>query len=214
MKLIISGAILLSAYSSVAAIPQKTDNVTSHYLSYIKVAFDSSKDMNERWKALMSAAELKKVEATPELIKASADSQWFMKNAAMVALSEYNPIESEKLAKHLIKDKALVVRSAAVDVLAKSADPEARKILWKELSAKYNFKNAESLWIRPQIVAILIKHPQDQELASFHDLLKESDLNIQLLAVQGLEKITGVKLGVKGMAPTALVKLWKDHKIN
>lgn len=162
----------------------------------------------------MAAASLRKEKATPDLLKASKDSQWYMRNAAMVALAEYNPPVSQKVAKRLIKDKALVVRSAAVDILAKGTDAEARRLLWQEINKDYNFKNNKSLWIRPQIVAILSEKPVPSELSSFQTLLQDSELNIQLLAIQGLEKITGVKLGDSQTAPSQLVQMWKDKKVN
>jgi HEAT repeat protein len=186
----------------------------NEYNDFIRLANDETQSMPARWKALMSAASLRKLQAVPDIIKASKSSKWFMKNAAMVALDEYAPLESEKLARELIAHKALVVRSAAVDILAKSSDFEIRKVFWQELNKNYNFKNKKSLWIRPQIVKALSRNPQADEIASFSNLLKEDNIDMQMISIQALEKITGIKLGDDETPPATLVQLWKNQKIN
>lgn len=189
-------------------IDKKPDQI---YRDFVQLAFDDKTSMKLRWKALMAAAQIRKEKSTGDLIRASKDSQWFMRSAAMTALAEYNPGESERIAKNLLKDKALVVRSAAVDVLSRSFSPEVRDLFWEELHQKYNFKNKHSLWIRPQMLSALAKKPLDQETAMFSGMLKEPELKMQLLAVQGLEKLTGMKLGDPNTPPAQLVQLWRHH---
>ncbi|MBO9667149.1 MAG: HEAT repeat domain-containing protein, partial [Bdellovibrio sp.] len=79
---------------------------TRYYDSFIQLAFSDKQSMNVRWKALMGAAEAQGEKATKDLLKAGDHSQWFMRNAALVALSEVNPTEADKLAQKLLKDKA------------------------------------------------------------------------------------------------------------
>ncbi len=181
------------------------------YNSFISIAFNESQTMSMRWKALMAAAEARGDKATPDLLKAGSHSQWYMRNAALVALSEVNPAQGQKLAQKLIKDKALVVRSAAVEVLDKNQTAEVRDLLWDELNQNYNFKGAQSLWIRHQIVEVLAKKPKDHELKIFADLLSDKDTRVQLPAVEGLEKLTGTKLGEGQMKQSELVGLWKTY---
>ncbi|WP_413580858.1 HEAT repeat domain-containing protein [Bdellovibrio sp. HCB288] len=187
------------------------DGNPKFYDSFISLAFSEKQPMNLRWKALMGAAESKKLEATANLLKAGSHDQWYMRNAALVALSEVNPIQAEKLAQKLIKDKALVVRSAAVEVLGKNMTAETRDLLWEELNKDYNFKNKQSLWVRHQIVEQLSKKPMDHELKSFAGLLTDNDDRVQLPAVRGLQKLTGVKLGENKLKQNELVSLWKDY---
>lgn len=182
-----------------------------YYQSFISVAFNDSQTMSVRWRALMAAAEAKGEKSTPDLMKAASHSQWYMRNAALVALAEVNPSQGEKLAHKLIKDKALVVRSAAVDALAKSATPEVRDLLWDELNQKYNFKGDHSLWIRHQIVEKLAKKPLDHEIKIFAGLLSDKDQRLHMPAVAGLEKLTGVKLGEGSTKSAQLVGMWKDY---
>lgn len=181
------------------------------YPRFIEIAFSESQPMSLRWRALMAAGEARGAKAIPDIAKAGASSQWFMRNAALIAMSEVSPEEGRKLAQKLIKDKALVVRSAAVEVLEKSPTPEVRELLWEELNQSYNFKNAQSLWIRHQIVGVLAKKPLDRELRTFAELLSDKDARVHLPAVRGLEKLTGVKLGEGPMKQSALVALWKDY---
>ncbi|MGE9743728.1 HEAT repeat domain-containing protein [Bdellovibrio bacteriovorus] len=182
-----------------------------YYTQFVSLAFNEAQPMSLRWKALMAAAEARGPKSTPDLVRAGDSSQWFMRNAALIALSEVNTDEAQKLAQKLIKDKALVVRSAAVEVLEKSSSPEVRDLLWEELNQKYNFKNAHSLWIRHQIVDVLAKKPMDRELKTFAGLLSDADTRVHLPAVRGLERLTGVRLSDKPIKQTALVDMWKDY---
>lgn len=181
------------------------------YKEFIAVAFAENQSMRLRWRALMMAAEGRREKSTPDLLKASVHKQWFMRNAALVALAEVNEPEAQKLAKKLLKDKALVVRSAAVDVLQKSPRPEVRDLLWEEMSQKYNFRNQESLWIRSQIVEAMAQKPADHELKLFSKFLSDKDARVQSAAVGGLEKLTGMKLGDAKAPREKLVLLWQDY---
>jgi len=181
------------------------------YKEFIKVAFAEDQSMRLRWRALMLAAEGRREKSTPDLLKASTHKQWFMRNAALVALAEVNESEAQKLAKKLVKDKALVVRSAAVDVLQKSARPEVRDLLWEEMGQKYNFRNKESLWIRSQIVEAMAAKPANHELKLFTKFLSDNDPRVQAASVGGMEKLTGVKLGDEKTPREKLVLLWKDY---
>ncbi|MBC7372226.1 MAG: HEAT repeat domain-containing protein [Bdellovibrionaceae bacterium] len=181
------------------------------YKDYIAVAFSENQSMRLRWRALMMAAETRGDKATPDLLKASVHKQWFMRNASLVALSETNQGEAHILAKKLLNDKALVVRTAAVEVLQKNQRPEVRELLWQELDRKHNYRNAESLWIRGQIVDALSQKPADFEMKNFTKLIGDKDARVQTAAVQGMEKLTGVKLGEAKMPREKLVLLWQDY---
>lgn len=182
-----------------------------HYQNFISVAFNESQSMSLRWRALTAAAQVRGTGATDDLMKAGSHNQWYMRNAALVALTEVNPSQGQVLARKLLKDKALVVRSAAVETLKKNLSAENRDLLWEELNQEYNFKNSQSLWIRQQIVGTLSKQPLDREAKTFVQLLSDKDPQVQLPAVRGLEKLTGVKLGQGRMKQSALVGMWKDY---
>ncbi|MEK6773486.1 MAG: hypothetical protein AABY64_06075 [Bdellovibrionota bacterium] len=220
--------ILLVGSSSFAAIPQVTveELLTlpeanrklianmqpkSFYNKVVGVAFDNQKPMSIRWKALMLASDLGKKSAIADLMKASRSNDWFMRNASLVALKDQDAELSYHVAKKLVQDKALVVRSAAVDVIAGSKDPAARSLLWEELNQKYNFKNKSSLWIRSQIVEVLSDHPEVHEKNKFVSLLSDTDNKLHQSAVQALEKVTGKVLGDKKTPMDKKVALWKKE---
>lgn len=184
---------------------------SQRYPQFLELAFDKQQSMSLRWKALMAASDAKGVLALKDILKAADSKEWFMRNAALVAVNSISVAEGEKLAQRLISDKALVVRSAAVQMLENSKDRDVRNTLWVELNKDYNFKKQQSLWIRPQIVKILAKSPKDFELKDFVRLLDDKDMQVQPAAVAGLEKLTGVKLGEGDVKPSKLVGMWKDY---
>jgi FOG: HEAT repeat len=181
------------------------------YPEFQAVAFNETQPMSLRWRAIMAMAEAKKQEALPDLLKAGQNNSWYMRNAALVALKEIHPAEAELMARRLLKDKALVVRSAAVEALRTNTSADVRDILWEELNQSYNFKNKSSLWIRAQIVDVLSVKPKNHELTMFSNLLNDKDDRLQLPAVRGLERLTGVKLGEGKMKQSALISLWKNY---
>src|SRR4051812_22149283 len=129
MKTFLSLIFLISNPAFAAVSPAKLSiQEQGLYGDLVRTAFSRDKDMPSRWKALMSAAQLGREKATPDLLKASRHQDWFMRSASMIALADYNPAEGVRVAKRLIKDKALVVRSSAVDLLAKNLDSEGRAL--------------------------------------------------------------------------------------
>lgn len=183
----------------------------SLYPGLMQVAFSDKYPMALRWKALVAGAQSKGKESTADLLKAGKSKEWYMRNAALVALSEVNPLEGKQLAMQLVQDKALVVRSAAVEVLQKNVTADVRDILWRELEKSYNYKSKQSLWIRSQIVGALAMKPQNGEAKTFVKLLSDSDQRIHPPAVQGLERLTGVKLGDEKTKTSDLAKMWKEY---
>ena len=190
---------------------QLTEQPDSVYDSLISVANDSDRTMNLRWRALTSAAALRREKAEPDLLKAAKAPEWFMRNAALVSLNEFVPAQSVALARRLVTDPALVVRSAAVEVLARNGGPNERALLWKEMGADYNRRGGQSLWIREQIVRALAEKPDHAELPLFSSLLKEKNEAIQKASMHGLERITGLKMGEAKTPHNRQVRLWQNY---
>lgn len=175
------------------------------------IAFSDAQSMNVRWRALVSLAEISKEKSLPLLKKASESSKWFMRNAALVSLEESHPLQAEAVAKRLLKDKALVVRSAAVQVLKKYPSESNRELLWSEMDEKYNFRRDASLWIRSEIVQVLSEKPQSRELKIFARLLKDKDSRVGVAAIQGLEQLTGVNLNDGNGTEQKRLTAWRDY---
>ncbi len=181
------------------------------YQDLLALSFSDKEPMSMRWKALTLAAQVGQQKAVPELKKASRHSLWYMRNAALVAMNEINKDEAYDMARTLLKDKALVVRSAAAEILSQFKNPSVRDLFWEELYQDYNKKKNQSLWIRGQILGYLSQHPQAHERSLFASLLKDQDLSVQKESIHALEKITGKVLGTNEMSLTKKVSLWQSE---
>ena len=106
----------------------------------------------------------------------------------------------------LLKDKALVVRSAAVDVLASRYNIENRNILADELSKPYNFSRKQSLWIRSKIFNIIAAKASVDDRSFLTRYLFDSDDKIVRQAAVSLERITDVHLDEKNK-----ISAWRDY---
>lgn len=157
--------------------------------------FDDAASMDLRWKAITTAALLKGNSLKPQIQKALVAKEWFVRNAALVALESMNRDEAKVWARKFLDDKALVVRSAAVETLARLEDRTAAALLWKKLSAKENFRGSQSLWIRKQITNALAQLDRSGYQGRFIDLLDDRDEGVQEAAVKALELRTGQQLG-------------------
>lgn len=175
------------------------------------LAFSDAQPMSVRWRALVSLSDVSKDKSLPLLKKAAESGKWFMRNAALIALEDSHPLQAEAIAKKLLKDKALVVRSAAVQVLKKYPSEANRDLLWSEMDEKYNFRRDASLWIRSEIVQILSEKPQSHELKIFAHLLKDKDNRVGVAAIQGLEKLTGVNLNDGNATTQKRLAAWRDY---
>ena len=159
-----------------------------------EVAFSEKYGMSDRWKALTLLTFVQKERAIPVLEKALKSKEWFMRNAGLVGMQHVSEMEAKKSARKLLKDKALVVRSAAVDILAKDCGSADRGLLWEQMGDKLNFRKGQSLWIRPQIIKALSEGALNQELSLFLKYVKDDDLQIQKDSTVALERITKRKL--------------------
>lgn len=184
-KYLMSGCIFIVSFlfsiQSLALVPVNKQDLTEQ-------AFDRTNNMNQRWLALMDIARSQSVQAKDILKRASVDKDWFMRSGSLVAMESVDAKESYELAKKLIKDKSLLVRTSAFEVLQKNLKTEDRLLLWEELNKKYNFRGNQSLWIRYQILELLGKNPQEQEQKQFANLLNDSDQKIQAISTNILNK--------------------------
>lgn len=184
---------------------KKTDEL---YPELLQMAANPKKNLGVRWKSLTLAAHLKKQAAVKDVSPYLTAREWYMRNAALIALTEVSQSESQKAALQLLDDKALVVRSAAVDALGTDLTAEMRDRLWEELSAGYNFRKKESLWVRSQIAQKLALSPEKEEASRFVDLLKEKDSRMYAPCIAALEKITGETKGTEKASADERRKLW------
>lgn len=164
------------------------------YPELIHIANSEKAAIPDRWKALTLAAYIGRDKAVKDLEAALKSKEWFMRNAALLGLKIHHPLRAQSAARNLLKDKALVVRSAAVEVLGPDLDRKSRDLLWEELNADYNFRKKQGLWIRSQILGHLSEKPDAKESQLFVKALMEKDSSMHAPAITALEKLTQKKL--------------------
>lgn len=174
------------------------------FLSYIRMASDENLGMNKRWSSLISAASLSDSKNIDQIRSFTSNKQWYMRNASLIALFKADPSIAVIEAKKLLKDKALVVRSAAVEVVSKNLTSEHKKVLEEEFMKNYNFHKNSSLWIRKQIIEKLSSTAGRQDRDFFAKNLFDTDKDVSLISAKTLEKITGLSVE----APDVVEK-WK-----
>ncbi|MGZ3726658.1 MAG: HEAT repeat domain-containing protein [Pseudobdellovibrio sp.] len=178
---------LMAAVSSHASVQD--------FNSFIEMANNQHLNMNSRWTSLVQSANyVEGDQQVNEIKKFSEDKAWYLRNASLVALAKISPREAEAQARKLIQDKALVVRSAAVEVLAQNLTDENKNIMIDEIQKNYNFNKKSSLWIRKQILDKLAAVATAKDQNVFVKTLFDNDKAIAELSADTLEKITGEKL--------------------
>lgn len=155
-------------------------------------AFSEKHSMNVRWRSLIRMAEIKKNDSLGDMNQALKSKTWFMRNAALLALESIDSDKAFEAAKKQLDDPALVVRSAAVEVIVKNKarSDEARELLWKELADRQNKFRNKSLWIREQIAQVLSQDPRPHEKDKFLALVEEKEIKIRTLAESALKKLS------------------------
>lgn len=172
-------------------------------------ARDEKQAMDLRWKSLSLLAALSPVQVVSELDYFINAKEWYMRNAALLIADKYFPDKGGAFARQLLKDKALVVRSAAVDVLSAKLQEVDRDLLWQESAEQRNYRHKKSLWIRAKIILALAKDPTARDSAMFQSLLKDSEFKIQVASIKALEKIHSKKLGVATDSVAVKAELWR-----
>jgi hypothetical protein len=171
-----------------------------------EIAFDQKETLSMRWTALTLRSQLEPSEKV--LRRALNAPEWFMRNAALVAYEQAYPKKINQIAIESLKDKALVVRSAAIEVLSRQLDAKSREALWQELDQPRNFRKQSSLWTRPQILKALATAPKANEAQQFVGFLNDKDKLVYPSAVVALEKIHAKILGKTADSDEKKKKLW------
>ena len=161
------------------------------FSGYVISAANSKLSMSQRWVALIKAAKVATADELIQIKKFSESKEWFMRNAALVALNKVDKSAAMTEAKRLIYDRSLVVRSAAVEIISSNLSEENKNILSVEMSKAYNFHKTSSLWIRKQIVEKLSIAASLADRDFFVRGLFDSDKEIAKMSAKMLSKITG-----------------------
>jgi HEAT repeat protein len=164
-----------------------------------KTAFDRTEPLQTRWRAVTTMGKWDAMAFRPELDRALASSEWFMRNSALIALLNDERTRAVSWSVKMLEDRSLVVRTQAVRNLIGLGAIDAVPRLWSEVSARRNFRGEESLWIRAHIAEALARLalPEPQQSKNFQRLLMDRDERLHKWAIMGLEKTTGIRLSDK-----------------
>lgn len=158
-----------------------------NWQEYFELVQDSQQSMKIRWRGMMALVRIDKKKAEKELPKFIENKSWYIRNAALIALNEFDPSLSAKYAEKLISDPALVVRSAAVDILKHNMNQQRRDLLWEEFHQARNIHGKSNLWIRSQILEILAKNPRPLERKLFEVIAAQKNVELAKIAKSALE---------------------------
>ncbi|MFN9068173.1 MAG: HEAT repeat domain-containing protein, partial [Bdellovibrionales bacterium] len=154
-------------------------------------AFSETAEMKSRWRSVVEISKSQHPQREKDLMRGLKNSAWFMRNVSLLALHSINPNKGREEAIRLLEDPSLVVRSAAVEVLASSADShsQVRQKLWSQLKNKKNKVQGSSLWIRSQLMQVLAQKPLPSERSLFLAFTEDSDSEVRSLARTSVSKL-------------------------
>ncbi len=175
-----------------------------------QLAFDQSQGLQVRWRALISLAQVYPDRAQPILNQAARSQEWFMRNAGLVAMSSMPRDYALVWARRLSRDPALVVRTAAIQLLAEVGASDVEPLLWEQLYAAENFHQGQSLFVRRHIVKALASQARPGQEARFIQILQEADARLHPFAIQALEKISGRSLTQEGATVSQVKNQWLE----
>lgn len=183
-------------------------NASKGFVFLSKTAFDSGESLTTRWRALTTMGRLNAQAFRKEIDRALKSPEWFMRNAALIALLSDERDRAVEQSMRLLGDPALIVRTQAVRNLIALNANEAEAKLWAEIHNRRNFKGRESLWIRAHLAEALSRLARPGQAKAFQALLLEEDWRLHPWAIRGLEKSTGWKLGAANESTEVRRQQW------
>ena len=178
------------------------------------VAFDRTRDNSQRWRALLALSVQGDDQSIEHLNSAVRSSEWFMRDAALVAMGAVDKKLSLRWAKRLvIRDPSMLVRTTAVKIIRENGSKEDIPVLLKAVYSKQNFRGGRSLWIRRHI-AEAIFHLDRSSYKEMLRFLDDSDVKVNRVALNALESVTGHKPDYDHLNIQSKISTWKDILIS
>ncbi len=178
------------------------------------VAFDRTRDNSQRWRALLALSVQGDDQSIEHLNSAVRSSEWFMRDAALVAMGAVDKKLSLRWAKRLvIRDPSMLVRTTAVKIIRENGSKEDIPVLLKAVYSKQNFRGGRSLWIRRHI-AEAIFHLDRSSYKEMLRFLDDSDVKVNRVALNALESVTGHTPDYDHLNIQSKISTWKDILIS
>lgn len=182
---------LLLSVSAEASVPGQIDS----YKDLKKTAFSKEASLGERWEALQKMSEENFPAAEKDIVQALQAKEWFVRNAALIALRNGQKELVVEWSEKLLFDKALVVRTQAIKNLIEVQSSRSGPKIYKALNDKMNFRGSYSLWVRPYMAQALVLQAPPNWKTMYQNMLADNDQKVQAWAIIGLEKKSGLRLG-------------------
>ncbi len=174
----------------------KTLKSTS-YTFLSQAAFDAKNGLQTRWRAITTMGRLDPQAFRKDLDRALVSREWFMRNAALIALQTDDRPRAVAWSSKMLNDPALVVRTQAVRNLLELEARECEPQLWEQIFSRKNFSGKESLWVRVHIAEALAHFATRERIKLFQRLLMDPDERLHKWAILGLENGSGFKMSGK-----------------
>ncbi len=168
-----------------------------------RTAFDSKRGLQTRWRAITTMGRVDPVYFQKDLERALNNPEWFVRNAALIAIQSDEREKAVSWSMRLVTDPALVVRTQAVRNLVQLQARESEALLWQQIFAPRNFRGNQSLWVRVHMAQALAHFASRGAVKSFQRLLLDRDERLHKWAIVGLENATGFKVG-EGKVPVEI----------
>ena len=169
----------------------------------VAVVFNSSCSFFHRWHLLtlligkgVHNEESTKSKTVPLILRALKNKDWLLRHVALQHLPQWDILKAKEWSARLLSDPSLLVRSQAVKGLSLYlAERTYRDLLWNELQQSRNWHKGKSLWLRQQILQVLLESPFSVDRHQWENLLaQEKDpLMIQKLNQRNPLKLKGTK---------------------
>jgi HEAT repeat protein len=178
------------------------------YAFLSRSAFDKKNTLQTRWRAITTMGRIDPGTFRKDIDRAIASGDWYMRNAALIALQSDERPRAIQISMKLLDDPALVVRTQAVRNLIQLEAREAEPRMWQKIFSEKNFRGKESLWVRVHLAEALAGFATPGHLKSFQRLLMDPDERLHKWAILGLENTTGVKLGGRELSTEIRRQQW------
>lgn len=213
-KAVESSENIFGATPETSLVTQETKNaeVPAEALTY-KDLYRDNITIQQKWDILSDLSQKSPAFAKEVYLSCLESTDWLLRVGGLKFLANMDEQTTIEKARELIlKDKALVVRSAAVDVLVELGSVQrAKAALWEALEDTKNFHKGQSLWIRQNIANALKSFSHKVENKQWIKYLDDNDVMVQKAAVEALEKNNDIILGRMETPLKEKSELWRLH---
>lgn len=188
----------------------RSEDLPLEALTY-KDLYRDNISIQQKWEILADLKH-KKPEFAKEIYLSCIEStDWLLRVGGLKFLATIDAqMAIERAQKLIATDAALLVRSAAVDVLVELGSiTRAKDTLWTALKDKKNFHKGNSLWIRQNIANALQEFSNRSENVLWAEYLEDSDALVRMAAITALEKSNQLQLGNPTDTIDVRSALWK-----